>query len=309
MTEDAATDALSALPDLYGHIHPNFREVLLASDKERLAFLDEPRWIGYQRAQLALDTLQSLMNMPRQPRMRNLLIVGDPNNGKTTLIQRFQRLFGEPYVDADVNAVKPIILAEAPPSADEKGLYISILERFWAPYRPTASAVELRYQAVQMLRRCKVRILIIDEFHSLLTGPATKQREVMNAIKFLCNEVSIPIVGVGTRDAVLVLHSDPQHASRFEVLPLPLWSLDPDFQKLLAGIERVLPLRKPSKLSSPETATIIHAISDGNLGNAYRLVNECAKKAIKDGKEQITDELLRSMAWIKPTKGVREMPL
>ena len=70
----------------YAHVHPEFREVMHASDEARLAFLDEPRWIGYQRAQLALDTLQALMNKPRQPRMRNLLIVGDSNNGKTTLI-------------------------------------------------------------------------------------------------------------------------------------------------------------------------------------------------------------------------------
>lgn len=306
-TNTAATVAPQTHP--YGHVHPDFREVLMASDQARLAFLDEPRWIGYQRAQLALDTLQALMNKPRQPRMRNLLIVGDSNNGKTTLIQRFQLLCGEAYVDADANSIKPVVVAEAPPSADEKGLYISILERFWAPYRATSPAAELRYQAVHMLRRCKVRILIIDEFHSLLTGAAAKQREVMNAIKLLCNEVGIPIVGVGTRDAVLVLHSDPQHASRFDVLPLPLWSLDPEFQKLLAGIERVLPLRKPSLLSAPENATTIHAISGGNLGDAYRLVNECAKRAIQDGKEQITDELLRSMAWLKPTKGVREVSM
>lgn len=140
---------------------------------------------GYQRAQLALDTLQALMNKPRQPRMRNLLIVGDSNNGKTTLIQRFVHLCGETYVDEDANSIKPVIVAEAPPSADEKGLYISILERFWAPYRATSPPSELRYQSVHMLRRCKARILFIDEFHSLLTGPATKQREVMNAIKLL----------------------------------------------------------------------------------------------------------------------------
>lgn len=293
----------------YAHVHPDFREVLLASDEARLAFLDEPRWIGYQRAQMALDTLQALMNKPRQPRMRNLLVVGDSNNGKTTLIQRFNHLCGDAYVDENADSIKPVIVAEAPPSADEKGMYISILERFWAPYRASSPPAQLRYQVVHTLRRCKVRILIIDEFHSLLTGSAAKQREVMNAIKLLCNEVGIPIVGVGTRDAVRVLHTDPQHASRFDVLPLPLWSLDPEFQKLLAGIERVLPLKKPSLLAAPETSTTIHAISGGNLGDTYRLLNECAKQAITKGKEQITEELLRSMAWVRPTKGVREMAL
>lgn len=53
----------------------------------------------------------------------------------------------------------------------------------------------------------------------------------------------------------------------------------------------------------------VHTISGGNLGDAYRLLNDCAKTAIADGKEQISEELLRSMAWLGPTRGVREMAL
>ena len=291
----------------FAHIHPEFREVMSCPDEQRLAFLERPRWIGYARAQLALDTMQALMNKPRQPRIPNLLIVGEPNNGKTTLIQRFKTLCGEGYTDENADPVRPVIVAEAPPSADEKGLYISILERFWAPYRASAPAAQLRYQVVHQLRESHVRILVIDEFHSLLTGSAVKQREVMNTIKLLCNEVGIPIVGVGTRDAVRVLHTDPQHASRFDVFPLPLWELNPDFQKLLAGFERVLPLRKPSALASPELATMAHAICGGNLGDLHRLLGACARVAITTGEEQITAKILRSKAWLQPTKGIREV--
>lgn len=291
----------------YEHIHPDFRDVMTSSDESRLNFIDQPRWVGYDRAREALDTLQGLMNKPRQPRMPNLLLVGEPNNGKTTLVKRFAALCGEGFVDENVEPVKPMIIAEAPPSADEKSLYISILERFWAPYRPSSPVSQLRYQCIHQLRYCKVRILIIDEFHSLLTGTTVKQREVMNALKLLCNEVGIPIVGVGTRDAVRVLHTDPQHASRFDVLTLPLWELNEEFQTLLAGFERVLPLQKPSMISMPGPATLIHAISRGNLGDVRRLLNECARQAIKQGTEQITEQLIRSNAWLQPTKGIREL--
>jgi hypothetical protein len=291
----------------YAHIHPEFRDVMFGSDEQRLNFLDQPRWIGYERAQLALDTLRALMTKPRQPRMPNLLIVGDPNNGKTTLIHRFMTLCGEGYVNENNEPVKPVIIAEAPPSADEKGLYISILERFWAPYRASAPSAQLRYQVVHQLRECHVRILVIDEFHSLLTGSPVKQREVMNTIKLLCNEVGIPIVGVGTRDAVRVLHTDPQHASRFDVFPLALWEIDQRFQKLLAGFEKVLPLKKPSGLSSPELATIAHAICGGNLGDLHRLLVTCARVAITNGDEQITEKILKSKAWLQPSKGIREV--
>lgn len=293
----------------FSHIHPDFRHVMCLSTKERLAFLDEPRWVGYDAAQLIMDTLNALMDKPKRPRMPNLLLVGDPNNGKTTIIERFYDLCGQPFVNDDADSVKPIILAQAPPSADEKGLYISLLERFFAPYRASDSPAKLRYQVIHLFRACHVRLLVIDEFHSLMTGAASKQREVMNAIKLLCNELRIPIVGVGTREAVRVLHSDPQHASRFDVISLPLWALNKDFQRLLASFEKVLPLKQPSRLHQPELATALHAISGGNLGDLHRLLLECAKAAIDSGEEQITSGIVKSKSWVRPTEGGRNISI
>lgn len=291
----------------FSHIHPDFLHVMGLSSEERLAFLDEPRWIGYDGAKMILDSLSALMVKPQRPRMPSLLVVGESNNGKTTIIRRFFDLCGQPYVNDDAQPVKPVILAEAPPSADEKGLYISLLERFFAPYRATDSTAKLRYQVIHLFRACHVKLLVIDEFHSLLTGSSTKQREVMNAIKLLCNELCIPIVGVGTREAVRVLHSDPQHASRFDVISLPLWLLDKDFQKLLASFEKVLPLSLPSRLHQPEMASAFHAISSGNLGDLHRLLVECARAAIESGDEQITLDIIKNKSWVRPTKGIREI--
>lgn len=290
----------------YAHIHPEFQHVAALSDKDRITFLDMPRWIGYAKAQQLLETLQGLLHKPQRPRMPNLLVVGESNNGKTTVIRRFADLCGKGYVNEDSDPVKPIIVAEAPPSADEKGLYISILEQFFTPYRATDPCAKLRYQVIHMFRACHVRMLMIDEFHSLLTGSPVKQREVMNAIKLLCNELAIPIVGVGTREAVRVLHTDPQHASRFDVFSLPTWTLDKEFQTLLASFERVLPLRRPSRLHQPELALTIHSICGGNIGNLHRLLVACARESIESGIEHINRQTIEAKAWMRPTSGIRE---
>lgn len=295
----------------YSHVHPDFRLVFALSDDERIAFLDKPRWVGYPLATEVLDELTNLLNQPKQPRMRNLLIVGDSNNGKTTVIRRFHEMHLPSNESTDEKSnegvICPVVLAEAPPKPDEKGLYVSILDRLCVPYRPNDTSVNLRHQVIKVLRTLRTRMLIIDEFHSILTGPMLKQREAMNVLKYLCNELMIPIVGVGTREAMRVLHTDPQHASRFEVKALKNWDFNQEFLKLLAKFETTLPLKKPSKLHDQRVARSLHAISDGNLGNLRRLIAVCAKSAIRKGTEQITEEIVQSHAGMRPTRGIREI--
>lgn len=289
------------------HIHPTFQYVLRLSDKDRIRFLDEERWVGYLLANRIIEMLHGLMEKPTRPRMPNLLIVGESNNGKTTILRHFLARYGQGGINDEAEPVRPVIVSEAPPSADEKGLYVAILSQFRRPYRVSDSTVSLRYQVVNMMRTCHVRLLAIDEFHSLLAGTAAKQREVMNAIKLLCNTLAIPIVGVGTGEAVRVLHTDPQHASRFDVIKLPLWNLDREFQSLLRGFEQILPLRKPSNLYRAELAAPLHAISEGNIGNLHQLLVECARGAIESGSEVIDKPLIESKKWLRPTRGIREL--
>jgi len=289
----------------YSHIHKNFRHVELWPNNERIAFIDTPRWIGYSRANEVIEVMQGLMNKVKQHRMPNLLLIGDSNNGKTTIIQDFAERFGESY--SDEHLVVPVCLIQAPPSANEKDLYISLIDYFALPYRSSDSAGVLRAQAVHTLRETHVKILIIDEVHSMLTGTARQQRLIMNAIKYLCNALQLPIVLCGTKDAVRILHTDPQHASRFDVAELPLWQNDKEFRRLVGSFERILPLKKPSNLTEISVLNLIYSISGGNIGNIKRLINECAIEAIESGEERITSKMIEDRSWLRPTKGLRKI--
>lgn len=291
----------------YQHVHEKFRHILFLSEKEKLEFLEQPRWIGYSTANIIIDNLQGLMNKVKRPRMPNLLIIGDSNNGKTTLIKHFNKKFGATYLNNNQDAVIPVVTIQAPPSANEKDLYITLIEFFGLPYRSTKSAVDLRYQVLHAFRELHVNMLIIDEIHSLLTGTPRQQRQIMNTIKLICNELQIPVVGVGTKDAVRVLHTDPQHASRFDVAEIPIWSNNNDFRKLLGSFERILPLKKPSNLQSSEMSTLIHHISEGNIGNIHRLLVECTTDALKAGEELITLKNIKDKSWLRPTQGIRKI--
>ena len=199
----------------------------------------------------------------------------------------------------------------APHSTDAKSFYIAILEQFWASFRPNDTLAKLRHQAFFLMRECDVGMIVIDEIHNLLETTPVKQRTLMNLIKNLGNELMVPIVGVGTETALQVLSTDPQHASRFEVARLPAWKLDREFLGLLRGFEKVLPLKKPSRIYSREKSKRLYSISDGNLGNLHRLLMQCAEEAIVTGEEEITDEIIEKFRWVRPTQKGRpvEIPL
>lgn len=59
----------------------------------------------------------------------------------------------------------------------------------------------LERTALRFLKVIKPRLLAIDEVHNLLSGTARQQRRSLNLLKFLANELRLPIVGLGTEDA------------------------------------------------------------------------------------------------------------
>lgn len=283
----------------YSHIPQHFRHTLELTDAERIRLIDTPVWIPHPTAISILDRLEWLLDLPKQTRMPCLLIIGDPNSGKTTIIEKFCKRHGIGWENDDNDPVRPIVLTHAPPSADEKSLHMCLLERFHPPYRASAPAKELRYQAVHLIGECQTRMIIFDEFHSLLAGGGKKLFEVLNAIRMFCN-LGITIVGVGTGQAETVFTNDKQLTSRFGVMELEPWKRDDQFRNLLAAFEKALPLKKPSNLQKRELARLLHAHTGGNLGNVRQLLVECAKAAIRSGAERIDEALIESAAKESP---------
>jgi hypothetical protein len=82
----------------------------------------------------------------------------------------------------------------------------------------------------------------------------------------LSNELQIPIVVAGTHDAFNAIQTDPQLANRFEPAPLPRWTMNEDYLRLLASFEVGLGLEQPSHLIEPALATKILVLTGGTIG-------------------------------------------
>jgi type II secretory pathway predicted ATPase ExeA len=274
----------------FAHLDESTQTALELSLQERIDYIRRPRWIGYSQAQKLLRQLEDLLNHPKTHRMPSLLMIGDTNAGKTMLAQRFVQLhpaFDNPDGDA---AVVPVLLVQAPPGPDESRFYDGIFEALFSPYRSRERVGQKQFQVLRLLKQLDLRMLIIDELHHILSGPVSRQRQFLNVIKYLANDLQIPLVGLGTQEALRAIQADPQLANRFKPAPLPRWRMGREFQMLLASFEQTLPLRQPSRLANKGLAQKLLAQSEGSLGELSTLLTETAIYAVENEIEQINEE-------------------
>ncbi len=244
--------------------------------------------------------------------MPNLLLVSDTNNGKTTIVSRFVSQHPPALNPEGEQSTYPVIMIQAPPQPDEGRFYNAILQKTYALFKPTSRIDQRQFQVLSLLRLVNAKMLIVDEIHHILAGTMLRQRHFLNVIKYLGNELQIPIVGVGTQDAFNAIHSDPQLENRFEPAWLPRWTLDGkesslEYRRLLSSFEKLLHLRKPSHLDEPSMALRILSMTGGTIGEIADLLTRSAVYAIRTKGEEITPRILERCGYIVPSKRGKRM--
>lgn len=283
------------------HLSERARAALSLPDEQRIERIRRARWIGYTRAQAILAQLDDLLTYPRQPRMPNLLLYGETGNGKTFIVNRFvQRHPATDNLQGDAASV-PVLIIQAPPLPSESRLYDAMLETLYAPYNPRDHVSKKQFQVLRLLRAVNTRMVIIDELHHALVGPANQQRIVMNTLKYLGNALQLPLVGVGTREAIRAIQADPQLASRFRRVELTPWRMDREYRQLLASFERMLPLKQPSQLHRDPLALPLLAMSEGTIGELAAVLRAAAIAAVRSGRERIDRDGLAALQWEPPS--------
>jgi hypothetical protein len=288
--------------DELDHLSPAAQELARQPDEVRIDRILADRWIGYTRAIQAVEKLQWLLRHPKRLRMPNLLLVGPTNNGKTMITEKFRRDHVGVTSSNPQQDIIPVLRVQMPNTADPRRFYHSILSALGAPERPTETLAKKEQQAVFLLRNTKVELLIIDEVHNMLAGSAIQLNQMLNLIRYLGNELQIPLVAVGVKEALQAIHSDDQLANRFEPFPLPRWKHDEELNNLLASFERVLPLRRRSSLTNPIFIRRILALSEGILGEIVTLLTRAAERAVRIGTECVEAAALDHIDYMPPSQ-------
>jgi DNA polymerase III delta prime subunit len=287
----------------YSHLLPSVRSWADEDNASRVRRIRTDRWIAYSRAETALAAIEDVLSFPKRTRMPNLLLVGPTNNGKTMIVEKFRR--AHPPTNAsdapDGLACIPVIRVQMPCGPDERRFFGAILATMNLEIWRRGTIAALQDVAIRLMRQTNVRLLVIDELHNVLSGSPMQQRRLLNLLRWLGNELQIPLVGVGTAEALQAIRSDDQLTNRFEPMPLLAWAEDDAYIRLLSTLEAVLPLRHASELARPVLARKIFAMSEGVLGEIIAVVTRAAVIAVLSGADVITAKLLDEAGFTRPS--------
>ena len=143
-------------------------------------------------------------------------------------------------------------------------------------------------------------MLMLDEIDKMLQGTARQQRIFLNSLRYITNQLKIPIVCAGASDAELAIRTDRDLADRFSSFKLGAWREGPKLKRLLASFAATLPLRLPSNLTASAMQEVVIKTTQGRTGRIFTLFEALATTAIESGQEQIDLSTFENEKFILP---------
>jgi hypothetical protein len=284
----------------YAHLLPVYRRQAALGDAERTAWIRADRWLETAQARSALARLEDLLSYPPRDRMPCLLLYGDTGMGKTKIIRKFLRDHPASFDRGTGVTTMPVVAMQMPAEPLERDVYGELLNALGAPGPATDSTYRQKEICRSLLRSMGARMLIIDEIHAMLAGSFRQQRIFLNVIRFLANDLRVPLVCAGTDLARQALLTDPQLAERFEALHLRRWTNDGRLTQLLASLATILPLRRPSVLETTAIRKRVLELTDGVTVRIFRLIETVAVEAIRSGVECINPDSFDTEELVLP---------
>lgn len=290
------------MAEAFKHLAPGAREALAKPIAERIAYMQRDHWMRYGRADAILAQMEAIAAHPRVGRMPCMMLVGEPNNGKSSIMRRFAKK--HPPLDSDKGLKVPVLQLDDLKDADERGLYNGIIDRFGFPNNPSKQLATLEYKAYQLLAEYEVQVMMLDEFNVFAEATPSKQRKLLNILKVMSNRRQMSFICAGTSDAFSLMQKDQQFSSRFRPEVLRPWTDIDEWRRLMAGFEQLIPLPEASGISEERFARKLMVTAEYTIGDGWELLKKMGEHAIRKQAPRLTIELVDQMDWIAPSKRV-----
>lgn len=255
-------------------------------------------WINTAQARRALLDLEDLRMAPDSSKAAGLVISGDSDTGKSSVMERFAKLHRTSALHPETEYAQfPVIYIRGPTTPSRSALLKLILGEIGQQVRGTFRDEDMHQHVVKMLRACGTKVLLIDELQQTDHLAANANvRAFLRGIKALVNDTGRPIAVGGTQDIIDFIRIEPQVRSRFEDLIMMHPMTAHEEQVAILAFERLLPLRNASNLkSNPDIVSAIQSYSHGYIGRLSRLLQKACMTAVRCGEERLTLEIVEQV--------------
>lgn len=233
-----------------------------------------------------VESLHDWLEGKRQAR-QSCRVVGESRTGKTIACDAF-RLRHKPIQNSGQPPIVAVAYIQVPQECGAKQLFEAIIEHL--KYQMTKGTVsEIRQRTFQVLQRCGVEMLIIDESDRLKPKTFAEVRDIFD-------KLNIAVVLVGTDRLDAVIKRDEQVYNRFRACHRFGKLSGEDFKRTIDIWERqVLKLPVASNLSSPKMIKILGQATGGYIGLLDTILREAAIRALKKGLNKVDLETLKDV--------------
>ena len=220
-------------------------------------------------------------------------IVGESGSGKTTIISYFSSL--HPRVDHKWGLEVPVLVAKVPARPTVKSFAETLLYQLGDPLWSRGNTVSKSIRLRELLKRCRVRLLALDEFqHFVDVRQANIPNDVADWLKEQVEEARLAIVVLGLQRCLEVLRQNEQLRRRFGAtlrVGAFRWDAKDDrttYRAFLRAVQEQLPEYGMPSLSDVEMAFRMYYASYGLIGYTMKIIRGAARIARSHPRRQIT---------------------
>jgi len=220
-------------------------------------------------------------------------LVGESGSGKTTIIAYFASL--HPRVDHKRGVEVPVLVAKVPARPTVKSFAETLLYQLGDPLWSRGNTVGKSIRLRQLIKRCRVRLLALDEFqHFVDVRRASIVTDVADWLKEQVEEARLAIVVSGLQRSLEVLRQNEQLRRRFgSTLRVSAfrWEIKDDrttYRAFLRAVQEQLPEYEMPRLADLDIAFRMHYASYGLIGYTMKIIRGAVRLACTHPRRQIT---------------------
>ncbi len=234
-----------------------------------------------------VKTLHEWLEGKRQSRQSGR-VVGESRTGKTMGCDAY-RLRHKPKQEPGKPPTVPVLYLQIPQECGAKELFSAILEHL--KYQVVKGTIaEIRHRTLQVLKGCKVEMLIIDEADRFKPKTFAEVRDIFD-------QLEIPVILVGTDRLDVVIKRDEQVYNRFRSCHRFGKLSGEEFKRTVEIWEKqILKLPVASNLSNKTMLKVLGEATGGYIGLLDMILREAGIRALKKGLSKIDLETLKEVA-------------